>query len=290
MIGVFDSGYGGLTILRALVNRLPQYSYTYFGDNAHAPYGQKKTVEITKYTKSGADFLFERGAQIVILGCNTASAAALRELQQKWLPKKYPDRRLLGIVVPTIEQVTGTGWNHTKPITTPISDELFTVGVLATPATVSTQAFPREVHKRNPSIKIIQQACPGLVELIERDAPKQELKQLVGHYIDTLWKAAEGRLDAILLGCTHYELISSLIVSLLPANVRLYHQPTIIAASLKQYLSRHPKIASSLSAVDPLSGRTSTRDFFTTGDEITVSAIAARYFGKIVQFKSVNIK
>lgn len=279
MIGVFDSGYGGLTILRALIDGLPQYSYVYFGDNAHTPYGEKSADEIIELTKVGADFLFSHRAQVVILGCNTASAAALRHLQQQWLPKHYPDRRLLGILVPTIEQMTGAGWHHTTPITTPISSEMFTVGILATQATVESHAYPREIHKRNASLRVVQQACSGLVEAIEA-GDDSKTKTLTERYVHAL-QAAAPDLRAVLLACTHYELIAPIIASLLPESVRLYHQPTIVAKSLDAYLKRHADLADTLE-------RAGGRAFFTTGDPVAVSKAAARYFGKPASFEPAS--
>lgn len=258
MIGIFDSGFGGLTILRALIAAMPQYSYVYLGDNAHAPYGNKSTKEIIELTRTGVDFLFSRGASIVILGCNTASAAALRELQQTWLPQNYPSRRLLGIVVPTIEQITGADWWHESPITTPISADVFTVGVLATPATVATNTYPTEVHKRNQSVRVIQQACPDLVAAIEAQSSADELRRLVRQYSDALVEQSAGNLHAVLLGCTHFELIAPIIALQLPSGMRIYHQPSIVAASLKYYLQQHSQFAAALDTQGQ-------RQFFTTG-------------------------
>ncbi len=275
MIGVFDSGYGGLTILRALIDHLPQYAYAYYGDNAHAPYGTKRPDEIYELTKIGVAYLFEQGAHIVILGCNTASAAALRRLQQEWLPQHYPDRRVLGIVVPTIEQITGIDWRHTKPITTPISKEHFTVGILATPATVISQAYPQEVHKRNPSIRVIQEACPGLVEAIEAKQD-EEVQRLVQIYTQNLQKSAPN-MQAVLLGCTHYALIADQIRRCFPENVKVYEQPEIVAISLAKYLMRNPEM------VQP-EAKTSPPRFFTTGDPSSVSQKASHYFEKEVIF------
>lgn len=279
MIGVFDSGYGGLTILRALINQLPQYSYCYFADNAHAPYGEKSPDEIIKLTQSGVEFLFNKGAHIVILGCNTASAAALRYLQQKWLPQHDGEKRILGIVVPTVEQITGADWRHTTPITTPISTDKVTIGVLATPATVATKAYPTEIHKRNASLRVVQQACPGLVEAIEQQG-SDITQQVIEKYVGRLLQQAPD-VRAVLLGCTHYELIADSIQRLLPSSVTLYHQPTIAAKSLQTYLEKHPELAARLNV-------TASRQFFTTGDPTQISSATARYFGESVRFEQAG--
>lgn len=276
MIGIFDSGFGGLTILRAVIAEMPQYSYMYFGDNAHAPYGEKTEEEIIDLTKEGTEFLFAQGAQVVILGCNTASAAALRHLQQTWLPARYPTRRLLGIIVPTIEQVTGADWRHQNPITTPISSAVLSIGVLATPATVASGAYPREIHKRNQSLRVVQQECPGLADAIEaEDMPRAE--ELIRTYIGKLQSQAPD-VHAVLLGCTHYELMSDRIASLLPSNTTLYHQPSIVARSFASYVRKNTSLF-------PEAGPVSRNQFFTTGDPEEVSRVASRYFGTPVRFE-----
>lgn len=240
MIGVFDSGSGGLTILRALVRELPEYSYVYLGDTKNAPYGEKGTDEIIELTKQGVDSLFSKGATLVVLACNTASAVALRELQQSWMPVHHSDKKLLGIVVPTIEQVTGADWSHTSPITTPISEERLTIGVLATPITVASNAYPNEIHKRNASVQVVQQSCPGLAGAIERKDAK-EISHLMSLYVGELIEKAP-TMQSVLLGCTHYELVADQISQQLGGSVRLYHQPGIVAKSLKEYLRRHGEV------------------------------------------------
>ena len=235
-----------MTIFGALTRELPEYDYIYFGDTKNAPYGEKTPDEIIELTCAGANFLFSKGATLVILGCNTASAVALRHLQQEWLPKQHPDKQVLGIVVPTIEQITGAHWSHTSPITTPISEDAFVVGVLATPVTVESQAYPHEIHKRNKSIQVVQQACPGLADAIEREDTK-EIARLIQLYVKELLQKAPN-VQAVLLGCTHYELVSDQISKQLGSKIRLYHQPGIVAESLKEYLGRHEEIQKGITA------------------------------------------
>lgn len=256
MIGLFDSGIGGLTIAQELIKQLPGYSYVYLADTAHAPYGNKTREQIVELTKIGVADLFEQGAILVVLACNTASSAALRELQQEWLPGAYPDRKLLGIVVPTVEQITGAPWRHVTPITTPISEDVFTVGVLATPVTVQTKAYTHEIQRRNQSIQVVEQACEGLAEAIDMEN-SETISFLIHEYTKQLLEKSS-EIRAVLLGCTHYELVSAEIAKTLPQNVRLYHQPTIVAQSLKTYLLRHPDLDKRLS-------KHSERHFFASG-------------------------
>lgn len=283
MIGVFDSGLGGLTIFRAVTAALPQYDYLYLADTAHAPYGNRTAAEIADLTWAGVSHLFDQGCHLVILGCNTASTV-LRELQQERLPQQFPDRRLLGIIVPTIEQITGTAWRHEQPISTPLEQHGFVVGVLATPATVAAGVFVNEVGKRNASIRVVQQACPELVGLIESGASRQQLQEAVTGYVELLLAQTTGQqLAAVLLGCTHYELIADLITQALPAKTELYHQPSIVADSLAEYLNKHTELETQL-------GQKGTRTYLTTGDAVEVSEQAIRFFpGSKLEFSRVKI-
>lgn len=282
MIGVFDSGYGGLTILREIQRTLPQYATMYLGDNARAPYGEKSPEEIIEYTKQGVDELFTRGCAIVILGCNTASAVALRQLQQEWLPAVWPAntagrpaKKLLGIVVPTIEQITG--------------DEAITgtVGVLATKRTVESGAYEHEIHKRRPNIRIVQVACNNLAGAIEQYGPSdprvhEEIEECISVLSDSfasLPREALGR-SGVLLGCTHYELIADTIKKALPKETKLFHQPSIVAKSLKDYLIRHEEIEAQIE-------KTGEHIYLTTGNAEVVSKHATIFFGKSVGFTRV---
>ncbi|MBI4021732.1 MAG: aspartate/glutamate racemase family protein, partial [Candidatus Andersenbacteria bacterium] len=202
MIGVFDSGFGGLTILRVLVDRLPRYSYVYLGDNARMPFGSRTADDVFALTWHGVDYLFRRGCALVILACNTASAVCLRRIQQEELPAQYPDRRVLGIVVPTIEQITGVNWEVRKAVPVGQTD-VRSVGVLATTQTVRSQAYPHEIRKRRPSIRVVQQACPRLAALIEAGAQQTKLRREIKKCLAALYQAAGNDIDAILLGCTH---------------------------------------------------------------------------------------
>lgn len=283
MIGLFDSGYGGLTILHGILDELPEYSCLYLGDNARAPYGSRSSEEIFEFTKQGVDYLFSHGCALVILACNTASASALRKIQQEVLPAQYPDKKVLGILVPTIEQITGVPWKQTSHSMSALG--VASVGVLATEATVKSNSYADEIHKRNPSIRVFQQACPGLVEAIEAGEDVYVITTMVSGYVAQLKKQVPPNaapISAILLGCTHYALIADLITKLLPPEVRLYEQPRIVATSLKKYLAAHPEIEQKLD-------RKKERIFVTTGNSNDVSAQSQKYFGQSIQFKSAAL-
>ncbi len=264
MIGVFDSGFGGLTILKTLTEVLPKYDYVYLGDNARVPYGSRSAEEIFQFTCQGVEELFRRGCPLVILACNTSSANALRRIQQEVLPVKYPDRRVLGILVPTVER---------------FGDEV--VGILATEATVRSQAYVYEAAQRAPKAMIVQQACPKLVPLIEVGASEEELRTAVREYLDGLFAQHES-IHAVLLGCTHYALIAGMIGEMLPNGVRLYEQSEIVAGSLGSYLERHPEIVVQLSAGG-------TRMFLTTGDAVEVSRLGTAFFGSSLNFEQITL-
>lgn len=273
MIGVFDSGYGGLTILKAIIAKLTNYSYLYFGDNAKSPYGSRSAEEITEFTWQGVEYLFQQGCPLIILGCNTASAVALRPIQQEFLPKKYPDRRVLGIIVPTIEQITGVGWHQTA---VPGQTEPTTVGILGTEQTIKSQAYVQEIHKRNPSVTVVQQSCPELVPLIEAGVPAEEIKPVIESCLKQLFAQAN-HIKSVVLACTHYTLIEDLIRVALPANVQLFDQPTVVAQSLATYLTHHPEIVARLD-------KAKQHTFITTGDHTEVSRLSTHYFGKPLKY------
>ncbi len=273
MIGVFDSGYGGLTIFRELIKQFPEHSFVYLGDNARAPYGNKTPEEITEYTKQGVDALLKKGCTLVILGCNTASAVALRELQQKWLPITWADRKLLGIVVPTIEQITET--------TSPIS-----VGILGTMRTIESHAYKHEIQKRNPNIFVYEYACIILAGIIETLGSKNtevvhEAQKSVQALLDVAGSGG-GTLDAVLLACTHYELIADSIAAVLPNATKLYHQPSIVAKSLADYLQRHTEIDSQID-------KTGKRIYLTTGNPEEVSQKSTDFIGETIAFELLQI-
>ena len=228
-IGVFDSGYGGLTILHGIRQQLPQYDYLYLGDNARAPYGPRSFDVVYEFTRQAVIRLFEMGCHLVILGCNTASAKALRTIQQRDLPQWDPDRRVLGVIRPTAEVIGSlTKSRH--------------VGVLATEGTIKSESYNLEIQKLHPDITVSGVACPFWVPLVEyNEADSPGADYFVKKRIDQIM-ALDPQIDAIILGCTHYPLLMPKILKYLPEGVRIVSQGEYVASSLQSYLERHPQI------------------------------------------------
>lgn len=243
-IGVFDSGYGGLTILEAIRSVLPEYDYIYLGDNARSPYGTRSFDVVYKYTLECVTKLFDMGCHLVVLACNTASAKALRTIQQRDLPRIDPERRVLGIIRPTVEALSSiTSTRH--------------IGIFATPGTVQSESYPIEAHKICPDIHISMEACPMWVPLIENNEYQSEgAEYFVKKNIQNLLEK-EPRIDNVVLGCTHYPLLTPTIRKYLPESIEIIPQGEIVARSLKDYLMRHPEI-------DRKCTRNSVTDYFTT--------------------------
>lgn len=278
MIGAFDSGHGGLTVLRALHQHLPMYDFLYLGDHADAPYGDRAPEEIYELTLAGVSRLFDRGARLVILACNTASAVALRRLQQTWLDQTWPGRRVLGVLVPMVEAVTGVPWMADVAASRQ-AGEARTIGIFATSRTVDSGAYPREIAARAPEVRVVQQACPDLVPLIEQGAARGHLAEAVRRYTDAMMIRLDGVApQAVMLGCTHYPLVADLFTAALPAGVEVLSQPDLTAKSLTAYLQRHPEFA--------LPGRGRV-EFMTTGDAARITDLATRFFGTPARFAKV---
>ncbi len=278
MIGVFDSGHGGLTVLRALHQHLPTHDFLYLGDHADAPYGDRRPEEIYELTLAGVSRLFDRGPRLVILACNTASAVALRRLQQTWLEQAWPGRRVLGVLVPMVEAVTGVPWMADVAASRQ-AGEARTIGIFATSRTVDSGAYPREIAARAPEVKVVQQACPDLVPLIEQGAAHDRLQDAVRRYADALMIRLDGVApQAVMLGCTHYPLVADLFTTALPAGVEVLSQPDLTAKSLTAYLQRHPQFDR------PGRGQV---EFMTTGDAARITDLATRFFGKPAHFEKV---
>ncbi len=228
-IGVFDSGYGGLTILREIRKRLPQYSYLYLGDNARAPYGPRSFEVVYRFTLQAVKHLFAQGCRLVILACNTASAKALRSIQQEYLPGNAPERRVLGVIRPTVEVLPSVTRNGH-------------VGLMATAGTVASHSYRMETAKIDPLMKLTELACPLLVPLIENGEAESEGTDWFVHKYTSQLLQADSEIDTILLGCTHYPIIVDKIRRHVPENVTLLEQGPLVAASLENYLHRHPEI------------------------------------------------
>lgn len=275
MIGLFDSGQGGLTVLRAVRKALPDRSLIYLGDHGHAPYGNRSPDDIFHLTVAAVDRLFGLGCRLVVLACNTASAVSLRRLQQTWLPGAYPGRRVLGVLVPMVEAITGVPWMAEIPASRHVG-QARGIAVFATRRTVASGAYPREIAKRAPEVTVIQQACPDLAARIEAGAPRGELAELVRGYVDDLMRRVNGAAPStVMLGCTHYPLVADLFAEALPPGTEVLSQPNLASRSLEAYLRRHAEFDDHDAA--PLR-------FFTTGEADRVGEVASRFWGEAVSF------
>ncbi len=234
MIGVFDSGFGGLTVHRALIEALPERDFIYLGDHRNAPYGTRPPIEVLNLTCAAIDRLFDEGSTLVVLACNTASTVALRWIQQQWLPARRQSdgiaRNVIGVVVPTIEAATALA----KPADT--------IAIFATRRTVETDSYPTEIRKRRPDLTVAQQSCPDLAGAIERGQPREDLRALVERYVAELLEERSIEPGCVILACTHYPLVADLFATALPAGVTMIHQPEATASALQSYLERHPGI------------------------------------------------
>ena len=258
MIGVFDSGFGGLTVLRSLVARLPEYDYFYLGDSARAPYGSRSLEVVHSFTREVVEFLFDAGCPLVVLACNTASAQALRTLQQRHLPAHRPDRRILGVVRPSAEALAGLPPGAIPGVTQP-SLAAGTVAVLGTAGTVSSGSYALELAKLAPRLRLIEQACPLWVPLVEAgETSGPGVDYFLHKYLDPLFARPDPP-ARVLLGCTHYPLLRAGIQAVVPPPVELIDQGDLVAERLADWLVRHPDVESRLS-------RKARRRYATTDD------------------------
>jgi len=267
-VGIFDSGLGGLTVLDAVQKRLPDVPFVYLGDSAHAPYGVRTPDDIYNLTTAATQRLFDAGCDLVILACNTASAAALRRMQESWVPT---DKRVLGVFVPLIEALTEREWGDNSP---PREVAVKHVALFATPATVSSRAFQRELAFRAIGVDVEAQACGGVVDAIE-DGDLILAEALVRSHVDAL-KRKMPHPDAALLGCTHYPLMEGIFQDALGTDVKVYSQADLVTESLADYLGRRPEM------VGP--GKASA--FLTTGDPKQVSSRATQFLRRQITFES----
>lgn len=229
-IGIFDSGYGGLTILEKIREALPQYDYIYLGDNARNPYGTRSFEIVYEFTLQAVSKLFEMGCHLVILACNTASAKALRSIQMNNLPELDPDRRVLGVIRPTVECIGGITKNRH-------------VGILATAGTIKSESYPLEIHKLFPDIQVSGIACPLWVPLVENNEAQHDgADYFVQKYIHELL-SKDSEIDTVILGCTHYPLLLPKIKQFMPSHIQVITQGELVAESLKDYLRRHTEMA-----------------------------------------------
>lgn len=266
-IGVFDSGFGGLTIMRSLVKALPKYDFVYLGDTARIPYGTRSKEVVYEFTKQAVDFLFVKKCELIIFACNTASSDALRRIQREYLPKYYPKKKVLGVIIPAVEVASGKTKNKK-------------LGVIATEGTVLSQAFSREILKINPKIKIWQNACPLLVPVIEAGEQDSVITEiLLKKYLQPL---IAKKIDTLILGCTHYGILKNKIKKIIGNKVTIISEAEIVASKLKDYLSRHTEIEKKLS-------KKSKHIFYSTDLTDKFQTLGTKFFGKKVTVQKAKL-
>ena len=267
-VGVFDSGLGGLTVLSALQKRLPDVPFVYLGDNAHAPYGVRTPEDIFNLTCAATERLWAEGCDLVILACNTASAAALRRMQESWVP---PGKRVLGVFVPLIEALTERRWGDNSP---PREVAVKHVALFATPATVASRAFQRELAFRAIGVDVEAQPCGGVVDAIEQ-GDEILAEALVRSHVEALLRRMPHP-QAAVLGCTHYPLMEAAFQEALGQGVKVYSQANLVAEALGDYLARRPEFL----------GAGTTSKFLTTGDPKAVSSKATQFMRRQIVFEA----
>jgi glutamate racemase len=267
-IGVFDSGYGGLTVLKEIESALPDNDFLYLGDNARTPYGNRSFEIVYTYTLQAVKWLFCQGCRLVIIACNTAASKALRSIQQKDLPNIAPERRVLGILRPITEWI-----GH--------QSESGHIGILATAGTVASDSYAIETHRFFPNVTVVQEACPMWVPLVENNEHNGKGADFfIRQHIERL-TTADPLIDTIVLGCTHYPLLNQKIVQYLPPGIRIISQGKVVAESLVDYLKRHPEISAQCS----LGGR---REFYTTEKADLFDRLATLFYGREIRSKKME--
>lgn len=260
-IGVFDSGFGGLDILRGIVKELPRYNYIYLGDTARLPYGNKSKKDVYKFTRQAVDFLFKQNCELIILACNTASSDALRKIQREYLLKKYPNKKVLGVLIPLSEEAVEKTINSR-------------IGVMATIGTVQSKSFLREVKKIDPKAKAFQIACPLLVPLVE--AGKHNSKETdiaLRKYLKPLLKR---NVDTLILGCTHYGILENRIQKITSPKIKVISGSKLIGKKLKDYLNRHKEVQNKLD-------KNRIRVFYSTDLTPSFTKLGSKFFGSKIK-------
>jgi glutamate racemase len=265
-IGIFDSGFGGLNILRTVIKELPNYKYIYLGDTARSPYGARSKEVVYKFTEQAVDFLFKNNCELIILACNTASSEALRKIQQDYLPKNYPRRRVLGVLIPAAEEAVEISKNKR-------------VGVMATEGTVNSGAFAREIKKLDPRMKVFQKACPLLVPLVEaREEGSKAADLILKSYLKPL---VTKNVDTLVLGCTHYDVLRSKVRKIIGPKTNIISESEILPKKLKDYLRRHKEIKGKL-------GNKNRVEFYSTDLTDKFAVLGGKFFGKRVRARKVT--
>lgn len=268
MIGVFDSGLGGLTVLKELKKELPERQFVYLGDNARAPYGNRSQETIYGYTKEAIDFLFAQGCNLIIIACNTASARALRKIQQEYLPKQYPKKNVLGVIRPLVEKAT-------------MDNSKKRIGVLGTKATIKSNVYRTELHKINKNLEVFQKSAPLLVPLIEENwVKKPETKMILKKYLRSL---KIKNIEILILACTHYPFLLEQTRKIMNKRCEVYNPGEIVAKSLKEYLIRHPEY-------DVKNFKKTKTKFFVTDDLVPFKCFGEHFLNeKIEEIQKVSL-
>jgi glutamate racemase len=266
MIGVFDSGFGGLVVLREFLRVLPDYDYLYLGDNARIPYGTRSDRVVNRFTEQAVDYLFRQGCRLIVLACHTASARALRRIQQVFLPEHYPEHRVLGVLIPTVEEALARSRQKR-------------IGVIGTEGTVTSRSFELELKKLDPAVEVLEQACPLLVPIIESGEQDWEGTTLI---LRRYLAPFPGRVDTLILGCTHYSILKEQIGAIMGNGHELICSGQVTAAKLVDYLKRHPEIESRLS-------RGRTRRYLTTDLTPRFAQLASLFMGRSLSSEVVEL-
>jgi glutamate racemase len=267
-IGIFDSGFGGLDVTRAIVQALPQYDYMYLGDTARAPYGNRSQETIYEFTKQAVEFLFNRDCELVIVACNTASSEALRKLQQEYLPKQFPEKRVLGVLIPAAEEAMAKSKGKR-------------VGVIATAGTVASGAYLRELAKFDPKVTVFQNACPLLVPIVEsgeQDSP--ETRAILERYLAPLLRED---IDTLILGCTHYGILEDKIRTIVGPSITIISSAAVVPGKLVEYLARHTELEATL-------GRDASIRFFSTDRTDSFKRLGSKLFGRTIEVEQAVLK
>ncbi len=257
-IGIFDSGFGGLDIMKGIIKELGEYDFVYLGDTARVPYGSRSKEIVYEFTRQAVDFLFKNDCELVILACNTASSDALRKIQREYLPKYHPGKKVLGVIIPTVEYATEKTKNKR-------------IGLIATEGTVKSGTFAREIKKKDRKIKVFQNACPLLVPIIESDEQNSKICELaLKKYLRPL---LDKNIDTLVLGCTHYAILENRIKKIVGKKVRVISESKIVGKKLKDYLQEHPEIENKLS-------KKSKHVFYTTDLTDKFIKLGSKFVGK----------
>jgi glutamate racemase len=266
-IGVFDSGFGGINILKGIVKELPQYNYLYLGDTARTPYGTRSGEVIYEFTKQAVDFMFKNGCELIILACNTASSEALRKIQQEYLPKHYPGKKVLGVLIPAVEEASVKTRNNK-------------IGVIATESTVRANAFRIELKKINSKNKVFQNPCPLLVPIVETGEQNSKITDIIlEKYLKPLKKK---NIDTLILGCTHYGILENKIKKIIGPKIKIISESKIVPKKLKEYLHKHKDIEQKI-------GKNGIVNFYSTDLTDNFIKLGSKFFGKKIIAQKISL-